>query len=161
MEGDGGRGLVARIVRRVGQTVPALFVLALGLVISWAAWRYTEQRVAAETETKFQHEVAQAAGALDRRIQDNVNLLVGLRGLFVAADVVDRDDFQRYLSGFNLAQRFPGVRLVSFVRYVRHAEKAKFEESVRRDRTVTPRGYPDFAIKPPGARDDYMVVTFM
>jgi diguanylate cyclase (GGDEF)-like protein/PAS domain S-box-containing protein len=161
MEAEGRRSGLARIVRRVGQTVPALFVLALGLVISVAVWRYTEQRVAAETEIRFQHEVAQAAGALDRRIQDNVNLLVGLRGLFVAADSVDRDDFQHYLSGFNLSQRYPGVRLVSFVRYVRHAEKAKFEESVRRDRTLTPRGYPDFSIKPPGVRDDYMVVTFI
>ena len=161
MEGGERGNLLARFVRRVGQTVPALFVLALGLVISFAAWHFAERRVGAEAETKFQHEVAQAAGALDRRIQDNVNLLVGLRGLFVASDTVDRDDFQRYLSGFNLAQRYAGVRLVSFVQYVPRAQKAKFEAAVRADRSVTPGGYPDFAIKPPGVRDDYMVVTFI
>ncbi|MGH8635054.1 MAG: CHASE domain-containing protein, partial [Burkholderiales bacterium] len=161
METGGTSSLLARIVRRVGQTVPAYFVLALGLVISFAAWRVAEQRVGAEAETKFQHDVAQAAGALDRRFQDNINLLIGLRGLFEASDRVDRDDFQRYLSGFNLTQRYAGVRLVSFVRYVPHAQKAKFEEGVRRDRSVDPRGYSDFGIKPPGVRDDYMVVTFI
>ena len=161
MEANGRGSLLARILRRVGLSVPALFVLALGLVISIAAWRFTEQRVAAEAESKFQHEVAQAVGALDRRFQDNVNLLVGLRGLFVASDRVDRDDFQRYLSGFNLRQRYAGVRLVSYVQYVPGSEKTRFEESVRRDRSIDPRGYPEFAIKPPGMRGDYMVVTYI
>jgi len=161
MVGGGSSSLLARIVRRVGQTMPAYFVLALGLAISFAAWRFTEQRVGGEAETKFQHEIAQAVGALDRRFQDNVNLLIGLRGLFEASDRVDRDDFERYLSGFNLAQHYSGVRLVSFVRYVPLADKPAFERSVRRDRTVDPRGYPEFGIKPPGVRDEYMVVTYI
>ena len=50
---------------------------------------------------------------------------------------------------------------MSFVRYVPHAQKAKFEEGVRRDRSIDPRGYPEFAIKPSGVRDDYMVVTYI
>jgi diguanylate cyclase (GGDEF)-like protein/PAS domain S-box-containing protein len=161
LEPNGRGNLLARIVRRVGLSVPALLVLALGLAISIAVWRFTEQRVAAEAEAKFQHEVAQAVGALDRRFQDNVNLLVGLRGLFVASDRVDRDDFQRYLSGFNLRQRYAGVRLVSFVQYVPESQKSRFEEGVRRDRSIDPRGYPEFAIKPPGVRRDYMVVTYI
>ena len=84
MAASGGDGLLARIVRRVGQNMPAYFVLALGLAISFATWRFTEQRVGGEAEIRFQHEVAQATGALDRRFQDNVNLLIGLRGLFEA-----------------------------------------------------------------------------
>ena len=45
MEAHDRSSLLARIVRRVGQTVPAYLVLALGLLISFAAWRFTEQRV--------------------------------------------------------------------------------------------------------------------
>ena len=161
MEAGGRRGILARVIRRVGQTVPAFLVLALGLVISLAAWRSTERRVSGEAETKFQHEIAQAVGALDQRFQDNVNLLVGLHGLFVASDQVDRDDFQRYLSGFHIRQRYSGVRLVSFVRYVPHASRAEFERRVRRDRTVDPRGFPNFRIRPPGTREDYFVVTYI
>ena len=161
MEADGGSALLAHIVRRVRRTAPAYLVLALGLVISLAAWRFTEQRVGGEAETKFHHEVAQAVGALDRRFQDNVNLLIGLRGLFEASDQVDRDDFKLYLSGFNLAHSYSGIRLVSFVHYVQLADKPAFERSVRRDRSVDLRGYPDFRIKPPGVRDEYMVVTFI
>jgi diguanylate cyclase (GGDEF)-like protein/PAS domain S-box-containing protein len=136
-------------------------VLVLGLAISFVAWHATEQRVGGEAEVKFQNHVANAAGTLDRRIQDNVDLLIGLRGLFGASNEVDRDEFRLYLSGFNITQRYPGVRLVSFVRYVTPAEKAGFEDGVRRDKSLGPRGYPDFAIRPAGARDDYMVVTYI
>jgi diguanylate cyclase (GGDEF)-like protein/PAS domain S-box-containing protein len=161
MEADGRGGLLAHVARRVRQTAPAYFVLALGLAISLSAWRFTERRVGGEAETNFHHEVAQAVGALDRRFQDNVNLLIGLRGLFETTDQVDRDDFKLYLSGFNLAQSYTGVRLVSYVRYVRLADKPAFERGVRRDRSVDLRGYPDFKIKPPGIRDEYMVVTYI
>jgi diguanylate cyclase (GGDEF)-like protein/PAS domain S-box-containing protein len=140
---------------------PALLVLGIGLAISVAAWKFTEERVGREAETKFQHQVAQAVGTLDRRVQDNLSLLIGLRGLFAATAHVDREEFRLYLSGFNVSQRYPGVRLVSFVRHVKHEEKAAFEESVRSDRSVDPRGYPHFAIHPPGTRPDYLVVTYL
>ena len=158
----GSRGShLAWIAARVSHTWPAFGVLALGLVISFVAWDLTEQRVGSEAESKFHHQVAQAVGTLDRRIQDNVNLLIGVRGLFAASNRVDRDEFRAYLSGFSIAQRYTGVRLVSFVRYVPLAEKARFEESVRRDRTIDPRGHPGFSIRPAGIRDDYMVVTYI
>ncbi|HUF82267.1 MAG TPA: CHASE domain-containing protein, partial [Burkholderiales bacterium] len=140
---------------------PALFVLSVGLAISLAAWRFAAERVTGEAETEFQHQVAQAAGTLDRSIQDNVNLLIGLRGLFAASEQIDRDEFRRYLSGFNITQHFPGARLVSFVRYVPLAEKAAFEDGVRRELGASPRGSPGFAIKPPGVRNEYMVVTYL
>lgn len=136
-------------------------MLALGLVISVVAWNVSDERLTGETEVKFQHQVAHAAATLDRRIQDNVNLLIGLKGLFAASNQVDRDEFRRYLSGFNVPQRYSGVRLVAFARYFTQAERAAFENVVRRDTSLAPRGYPGFAIKPPGERDDYLVVTYI
>jgi diguanylate cyclase (GGDEF)-like protein/PAS domain S-box-containing protein len=153
--------VLAKAINRASQAGPALFVLLLGLALSFIAWRFAAERVTGEAEIKFQHQVAQAVGALDRRIQDNINLLVGLSGLFAASNRIDRDEFQRYLSGFNVPQHYPGVRLLSFVRHVRHEDKDAFEASVRSDRSLSPGGYPDFAVKPPGVREEYMVVTFL
>ena len=145
--------LLPDIVKTFSQARLAFFVLALGLVISFAAWRFTEERVGGETAAQFQHKVAQTVDTIDRRFQDNLNLLLGLKGLFAASSQVDRDEFQRYLEGLDLAQRHAGVRLVSFVRRVTLSQRTEFEESVRRDKSVNPRGYPVFAIRPPGDRD--------
>jgi len=157
----GGASLLANTMRRAIQTWPAYVVLALGLATTLVVWRYVGQQVGRDAEAKFRHEVAQAVDVLDRHVQDNVSLLIGLRGLFYASDVLERSEFRRYVAGFDMARRYPSVRLVALVRYVRGPEKAAFEASVRRDRGVNPRGYPDFAIKPAGNRDEYMVVTYL
>ena len=153
--------VLAKAVNRANQAGPALFVLFLGLALSIVAWRFAGERVTAEAEIKFQHQVAQAVGSLDRRVQDNIHLLVGLRGLFATSLRIERDEFHRYLAGFNVAQHYPGARLISFVRHVRHDEKEAFERSVRLDRSLSPQGYPEFAIKPPGDREEYLVVTYL
>ena len=154
-------GLFTKAMNLSRHAGPALLVLGVGLAISVAAWKFTEERVGREAETKFQHQVAHAVGALDRRVQDNLSLLIGLKGLFAATAQVDRDEFKLYLAGFNVSQRYPGLRAVAFARHVKAEEKAAFEESVRADRSVDPGGYPSFSIKPPGERAAYMVVTYI
>jgi diguanylate cyclase (GGDEF)-like protein/PAS domain S-box-containing protein len=157
----GGASLLANTMRRAIQMWPAYVVLAFGLAATFVAWRYAGQQVGRDAEAKFRHEVAQAVDLLDRHVQDNVSLLIGLRGLYYASDVLERSEFRRYVAGFDMARRYPSVRVVSLVRHVPGPEKAAFEASVRRDRSVEPRGYPDFAIKPAGDRDEYMVVTYL
>jgi len=161
MEAAGRSSLLARIVRRIGQTAPAYLVLGLGLVISFAAWRFTEQRVNSEVAGEFQQKTARAVETIDRRVQDSVNLLLGLQGLFSASERVGRGEFQLYLSGFHLERRYSVIRVLTYSRYLTHAERAAFEQRVRRDTSVDARGYPGFAIKPPGIRDDYVVIDYV
>jgi diguanylate cyclase (GGDEF)-like protein/PAS domain S-box-containing protein len=136
-------------------------VLALGLVISFVAWRVTEHWIGGDTAVQFQRETTRATEAIDRRIQDNFNILIGLKGLFNASDRDSREEFHVYLSGFNLERRYSGVRVVTYIQRVTRAQKAAFEREVRRDASIDPRGYPDFAIKPPRERDEYAVVKYM
>ena len=149
------------IARELSQARAAFIVLGLGLVISFGAWRFTEERVGGETIAEFQQKSARAVEAIDRRIQDNINLLIGLRGLFNASDQVTREEFRLYLSGFKLERRHSGVRVASYSHRLTRAEKTAFEQRVRRDTSINPRGYPDFAIKPPGERDEYLVIEYL
>ena len=153
--------LLSDLILGVRQAPAAFLVLALGLILSFAAWHLTGQWVHGDAARKFELEVEQAVDGVERRLLDNTNLLLGLKGLFAASDRVDRDDFHRYLKGSNLAERYVGIRLVAYTRRVTRPEKAAFEESVRSDRSIDPRGYPNFAIKPPGDRDEYLVVTYI
>ena len=148
-------------MRRARQTWPAFLVLGLGLAVTFFAWRVIGHQVGREAEVNFEHQVAQAVEALDRHVQDNVSLLIGLRGLFDASERLERHEFNRYVAGFEIAHRYPSVRLISFVRHVPGPQKAAFEESVRRDRSLTAGGYPGFAIMPAGEREQYMVVTYI
>jgi diguanylate cyclase (GGDEF)-like protein/PAS domain S-box-containing protein len=153
--------LVAGIVSRIGPTASAFFVLALGLAISFAAWRFTERRVNAEIAGEFQQKTSRAVETIDRRVQDSVSLLIGLKGLFSASEHVDRGDFQRYLSGFHLERRYAGIRVLTFSRYLTHAERQAFEKRLRSDIGTEARRKPGPVIRPPGNRDDYVVIEYV
>ena len=161
MAGHRHKRVLANIFRKFNQTWPALVVLGVGLVISFIAWHLTEQRVNAESSREFQQIASRAVEVVDRRIQDHVNLLLGLKGLFSASESVSRRDFQTYLSSFQVERRFSIVRILSYSQYVKNEERAAFERHVRGDTSVNPRGYPGFAIKPPGEREDYTVIEYL
>lgn len=136
-------------------------MLFLGLLLSFFAWHDSRQRIDGEAAAQFQQDTARATEAIDRRIQDDLNLLIGLRGLFNASDRDSREEFHVYLTGFNLERRYSGVRVVTYIQRVTRAQKAAFEREVRRDTSIDPRGYPDFAIKPPGEREEYAVAKYL
>jgi CHASE1-domain containing sensor protein len=92
LEAGNRDSLLARTARRVGQAWPAYIVLGLGLLISVAAWHVTEQRVHSEIAGEFQQKTARAVETIDRHIQDHVNLLLGLKGLFSASENVTRQE---------------------------------------------------------------------
>ena len=98
---------------------------------------------------------------IERRIQAYADVLHGVRGLFSASESVSRDAFRRYVSSLDLEQRYPGIQLVAFNRRVPFERKRDYEAAVRRDTSVNPNGYPDFAIKPPGERPEYFVAEYL
>lgn len=50
---------------------------------------------------------------------------------------------------------------MNYAAYVPAREKQRFEETVRRDTSLDPRGYPNFAIKPAGERGEYFVAVYL
>ena len=85
----------------------------------------------------------------------------GLRGLFTANPQLSRLDFERAASEIEVGQRYPGVRNLSFTRWVPAADKAAFEARVRADTSLSPEGLPNFAIHPPGDRPEYFVAEYL
>lgn len=149
------------LVRLVAQARLAFVVLGGGLAMSGAAWYLAQQRVEAEAASEFQQKAAQAIETINRYLEADVDLAIGLQGLFHAADDVRRNEFRAYLSGFQLAERHPGVRVITYAELVTHARKSAFEQGVRADRSLDARGYPDFAIVPPGERSEYLVLEYV
>lgn len=131
-------------------------MLALGLLVSLAGWLFAWQLIRAEAAAGFQHKAAQSLEAIDRRIQENINVLIGLKGLFNASEDVSREEFGRYLGGFKLSERYTGLRLVAYARRVAGRDRDAYESAVRRD-----SGHAGFAISPPGDRSEYLVVEYL
>ena len=138
----------------------AYVVLAIGIALSIALAAWTARLVERESRQKLESAAADARAAIDARIRAYADLLLGVRGLFGARQAT-RDEFKRYIDSFDLGRRFPGAQVIHFSRRVSAAEKQGFEAAVRADTSIEPRGYPDFGIRPPGDRPEYVVAQYV
>jgi diguanylate cyclase (GGDEF)-like protein/PAS domain S-box-containing protein len=136
-------------------------VLAVGVLLSVAAWFFTRASVEHEARFKFHSAAIAVATTTQTHIHSYANLLYGLQGLFQAEPAVSRAAFSRYVYALNLPLRYPDVRSVSYAHRVPASAKAEFERQFRRDPELVRRGYENSVIKPAGERSEYFVITYI
>ena len=133
----------------------------LGLALSlWLAQRQADSMAQVE-EARFSQETRAFVEALSQRLATNTEMVYGLRGLFTANPHLTRLEFERAAGEMEIGQRFPGVRNLSFTRWVLGDEKAVYEARVRADHSLSPDGFPDFRIHPAGERPEYFVAEYL
>jgi len=139
----------------------AYVILALGIVLSGFAWYVAGVLVDRRAQVEFNTRTQNALSQIERRAQRHVDLLHGLQGLFSHDPSISRNEFSRYVGSLELRERLPGVISAQYIRRVREGERDVYETAVRTDRSVDLNGYPDFSIRPAGARPEYWVVHYL
>jgi len=148
-------------VHFAGRASTAFAVLAIGIVLSAAAAYWTAKQVQREVRLKFESAVTDAQAAIESRIRAYSDVLLGVRGLFIASDFVSRGEFRDYIDSLGLSRRYPGIQGINYGQRISASEERTFVAMARNDTSVDSRGYPGFAIKPPGNRPEYVVVKMM
>jgi diguanylate cyclase (GGDEF)-like protein len=136
-------------------------VLAASLVFSGASTYYFSTQVRQEARSRFETVAIGVANDVQSRIRAYGDVLFALRGLFDSSDKVTRDEFHQFAQALSLGERYPGVTNISFAARVPHAKKLQFERAVRAETSPLIKGLPEFAIKPPGERPEYAVLTYI
>src|SRR6185369_13285115 len=139
----------------------AYLVFAVGTALSGAAALFVAWQIEQDTNQQFDHVVAEAQDTIEARIRSYSDVLLGVRALFIASDSVSRDEFRTYIATLDLNHRYPGIQVIHYARRVQAAQRQAFEETVRNDRSVDPRGYPGFAAKPAGNRNEYVIAEYV
>jgi len=126
--------------------------LGVGLFLSALAWNVTRTHGSQMATGQLNSIVADVRTSIESRVNSYADVLNNVRALHQAtADRFSGKVFNEYLASLNLAQRYPGVKLVLYAQLVSDAQRAEFEAQVRA------AGEPNFAIKPAGRRDEYVV----
>ena len=149
-----------RLIVSLRQAPFAIVILFLSLTLTGIAWRYIARQVENEAKTTFLSETKEAKEGIRRHLQAYIDALYGAQSLFTIHDTVLRAEWKEYIQSLGLFHRYPGIQGISFIRYLRHAERPAYEDAVRRDTTLHPEGYPGYSIRPPGAREEYLVVDY-
>ncbi|MEO8011648.1 MAG: CHASE domain-containing protein, partial [Dokdonella sp.] len=97
----------------------ALVMLVVALGTTALTWREATDHVAAQTDIALQASLARLAAALQSDAVMAGGLLDGLRGFFAASETVERKEWTEYLGNMRLAERYPALVAVVYVRAVR------------------------------------------
>lgn len=139
---------------RLGRRLPTGMLL-VGLAATLLAWHVT----ASDTERRAAERFAAITEDIRLRVLERMNVyaqaLRGARGLFNASDRVTRDDWHRYVQSLNIAESYPGIQGMAFVMHVSAAGRQQHIDGVRAD------GWPDYDIRPAGARAEYVSVIYL
>jgi len=136
-----------------------------GIVLSCSVgalfYAATEKTIEADASERFRNMALTAQSAIIGRIKTYTDVLRGSASLFQTQNELTREQFHNYVDGLNLEQEFPGIETINFARHVMDADRAVFEEVQRHDLAKVASGYPPFAIKPAGKREEYTVLTYI
>lgn len=133
----------------------------MGILVSLVLYMAIRDNVESAAEERFDRQVTETKQVVERRILSYAEVLYGARALFATGSSVSRIEFHRFVEALNLKSRFPGFDVMNYAIYVRAGDKQRFVDAVRRDASLDPRGYPRFAIKPPGDRPEYFVLVYV
>src|SRR6266702_2321131 len=137
-----------------------LLVLGSGIALSILLHFVIKDNVEGEAQLRFERQASDAKHVIEARIHSYAEVMYGLRAMFSASSV-SRTEFHRYVAGLDLAHRYPGFWGINYAEWIPNEAKARFEARVRKDTSLDPRGYPKFAIIPPGDRLEYYVLTYL
>ena len=143
-------GSATRRVRR--WTLLPWLVLAIGILASFLLFAFIRDAIENVARLRFERQANNAHSIIENRLHFYVDVLYALKAMFASQDQVSRLRFHRFATSLDLKHRYPGFDAVNFAAYVTDREKKRFENAVRLDTSLDPRGYPQFVIKPVGER---------
>ena len=140
-----------------------LITLTLTLSVGINSYTYLEknQRATAITQFNEQAQIIQDAILVNNGIYDYSKALHNIAGLFSASVSVERQEFKNFISGSQFIETYPATQSFSFIKRVQKNEVEHFINSVRKDTSTIPDGFPAFTITPKEERDEYYVVTYV
>ena len=123
-------------------------------MVSLFAWRSLTLEVEYAARSSFNVAVAESRHALESRLHGYQLVLLGMQGLLHTKPDLDRASFARYIEELAPARNASQARAFSYAKRVAHADKERYERAVRGESA-------SFAIRPPGERDEYVVIHYI
>ena len=117
--------------RTVKPALLSCLVCALLVSCTLAIYQFARQQEHERIAHAFNELAVLKAQRVQLRVEGYARTLLDLRGLFVADADVTEDEFQRYLRGVEVLQRYPALLRVGYAPRVTHAARGLIENRLR------------------------------
>lgn len=136
-------------------------LLIAGVLLCLGGAYLGREEIRRDAHEHFRGEAIDKVREIELRLRAYSDVLYALRGLLDSSPAVTRENFHQFAQALSLRDRYPGLNNISYSIRLAHADRAAFESAVRAETGPLVAGLPPFSIKPPGARDEYLVLHFV
>lgn len=133
----------------------AFLVTLLLLAITVIVFIHTSKSIHEQNNTLFSLRVESAESAIEKRMQDYIQILKGCQALFSVSDSVSREEWADFVTRLQVDRNYPGIQGLGYAQIIRQEYVKTFEERVRES------GFPDFKIWPVHERQDYTAIIYL
>ena len=132
--------------------VASLLLMAAGILATVIHANGARQAAYDEAQNRFMHQAELVDSDLQEQMADLIQLLHGVRGLFLTQRHIQRSEFQNFVTTNDLHRGFMGARGLGYVERVRRAALPGFVVAQRA------AGWPDFRVKSAGDAPELFIV---
>ena len=133
----------------------AAIVLAVSLLLTGIACYLTNLYVVKRNADRFHFRTTQIGERIDERMTQYEQVLRGGIGLFGASEVVDRDEWEKYVRNIEVTNYFPGIQAMGVSLALPPDELASHVKEIRAE------GFEDYQVTPVGERDFYSAIVYI
>src|SRR5690606_14204819 len=94
------------------------------LIFFISIFLYSETRKKAEERSQrlFELKANQATDAINSRMNEYIQVLVGAKALFIASDTIERSAWREYYRHLNLEETYPGIQGLGYAHFIKPEE---------------------------------------
>ncbi len=130
-------------------------VLTVGLLLTLWLWNAARGELAHAEQEAFDSRVSEVSEDIVERMGVYEQVLRGGVGLFESSDSVTRTEWKSYVASLKLDEKYPGIQGMVVSALIPAAQLDAHLSTIRAE------GFPDYAIRPPGARAEYAPVMYI
>jgi signal transduction histidine kinase len=148
-----------RIKGAFGRRSPLGFGTVFSLSVGVLFYLITQSWIESDARRRFANHALNAQTNLTGIIKSYSDLLRAAGSMAQASAPISRTTFHDFVAGLNLPHQYPAVEVLNFAEYVLDRDRAQLEQRLRKDYAPEIAAGLSVAIKPPGRRPVYQVLT--
>ena len=147
---------VVRLARFLREYYIAVFSFLLIFLLTLFIYSETKKKVDERSEKAFSMRANQVTAAVERRMHNYIQVLIGAKAFFVASDTVERRALHTYYNSLGIEQNYPGIQGIGYAQFLHTpTEVARHEQNMRKE------GFSGYTVNPQGKRYAYTPITYI
>lgn len=146
---------LARLTLFIRDYFIAVFSFLLIFLLTLFIYSETKKKAEERSEKLFALRANQVTEAIDKRMNDYIQILIGAKAFFIASDTVERKAWSKYYKTLNLEENYPGIQGFGYTHFISPNELKEHEQKIRRE------GFKSYKIYPEGERPVYTSIIYL